>query len=47
MHQILPGGDLKLAENLLWSFGVGIGSTSAGEHIVFKSRFEFTFGREH
>jgi hypothetical protein len=47
VHQILPGGDLKLAKNLLWSFGVGIGTTPAGERLVYKSRFEFTFGRDH
>ncbi len=47
VHQILPGGDLKLAKNLVWSFGVGVGLTPAGNRIVYKSRFEFTFGRNH
>jgi hypothetical protein len=47
VHQILPGGDVKLAKNLLWSFGLGIGMTPAGERLVYKSRFEFTFGRDH
>jgi hypothetical protein len=44
VHQILPGGDVKLANNLTWSFGIGIGTTSAGNRIVYKSRIEFEFG---
>lgn len=44
LHQLLPGGDLKLAKNLEWSFGVGIGMTSAGNRLVYKSRFEISFG---
>ena len=44
IHQVLPGGDVKLAKNLTWSFGLGIGTTSAGNRIVYKSRFEFEFG---
>jgi hypothetical protein len=44
IHQILPGGDVKLAKNLVWSFGVGINTTSAGNRLVYKSRFEFSFG---
>jgi hypothetical protein len=44
IHQILPGGDLKLAKSVLWSFGVGIGATPAGNRLVYKSRFEITFG---
>jgi len=47
VHQILPGGDWKLAKNLVWSFGVGVGLTPAGNRLVYKSRFEFTFGRDH
>jgi hypothetical protein len=47
VHQILPGGDLKLAKNLVWSVGVGVGLTPAGNRIVYKSRFEYTFGRDH
>lgn len=42
-HQILPGGDLKLARNLEWSFGVGVAATGAGNRVVFKSRVEIFF----
>jgi hypothetical protein len=45
IHQFLPGGDLKLGEHVLWSFGVGIGATSAGNRLVYKSRIEIEFGR--
>jgi len=44
IHQILPGGDIRLTKNLLWSTGVGIGATPAGNRIVYKSRLEFNFG---
>ena len=44
LHQILPGGDLKLAKNVEWSFGVGIGTTPAGNRLVYKSRIEISFG---
>jgi hypothetical protein len=44
IHQILPGGDIKLAKNLVWSFGVGVNTTSAGNRVVYKSRFEYSFG---
>jgi len=43
-HQILPGGDVKLAKNVVWSFGVGVGATSAGNRLVYKSRIEVSFG---
>jgi hypothetical protein len=29
-HQILSGADVKLAKNLEWSFGIGIGTTADG-----------------
>jgi len=45
IHQFLPGGDLKLSDHVLWSFGVGIGATTAGNRLVYKSRFEIEFGR--
>ncbi|HEY2014865.1 MAG TPA: hypothetical protein VGH38_15265 [Bryobacteraceae bacterium] len=44
VHQILPGGDWKLAKNVEWSFGVGIGATPAGNRLVYKSRIEISFG---
>lgn len=45
-HQLLPGADWKLTEDLLWSFGIGVGLTSTEPRLVFKSRFEFAFGRK-
>jgi hypothetical protein len=45
VHQILPGGDWKVAKNLVWSAGVGIGLTPAGSRLVYKSRIEVSFGR--
>jgi hypothetical protein len=45
-HQLLPGGDWKLGEDFIWSFGIGAGLTSAEPHLVLKSRFEFGFGRK-
>lgn len=45
VHQFLPGGDLKLNEKVLWSLGVGIGATPAGNRLVLKSRLEIEFGR--
>jgi hypothetical protein len=45
-HQIFPGGDLNLTKNLVWSFGVGIGLTSAGDRLIYKSRLEYSFGRK-
>ena len=45
MHQILPGGDIRLWKNVLWSLGVGVGITPATDRIVYKSRLEISFGR--
>jgi hypothetical protein len=44
VHQIFPGADIRLSDRLLWSAGVGFGVTSAGPSLVYKSRFEFSFG---
>jgi hypothetical protein len=44
-HQLIPGGDLKLSDRLLWSFGVGVSTTGTGSRMVLKSRFEFSFDR--
>jgi hypothetical protein len=44
MHQILPGGDIRLRKNIIWSLGVGVGITPATDRIVYKSRLEFSFG---
>jgi hypothetical protein len=44
VHQILPGGDLRLGRNVMWSLGVGVGSTGAGDRLIYKSRLEVSFG---
>lgn len=40
VHQFYPGVDLKLASDLVVNAGVGFGTTSAGNRLVFKTRFE-------
>ena len=47
VHEFFGGGDIKLLDDLVWSAGVGLGATPAGPRLVFKSRFEFEFGRPH
>lgn len=44
-QQILPGGDIHLTKNLLWSVGLGIGLSPATDAIIYKSRLEFSFGK--
>jgi hypothetical protein len=44
MHQILPGGDIRLRKNIKWSLGIGFGVTPATDGIVLKSRLEISFG---
>jgi hypothetical protein len=44
-HQILPGADIRLRDDLVWSLGVGIGLTAEGNRLVYKSRLEWHFGR--
>ena len=46
VHQFYPGGDLKLAENIVWNFGIGIGATPAGNRLVYKSRIGILFGKK-
>ena len=46
IHQVIPGGDWKVSKNLLWSFGIGVGLTSAGHRLIYKSRLEYSFGRK-
>lgn len=45
-HQLLPGADWKITDELLWSFGIGLGLTATEPRLVFKSRFEFSFGKK-
>jgi hypothetical protein len=46
VHQMYPGTTLRLNDNLLWDFGVGVGLTSAGNRLVYKIRLEFSVGRK-
>ena len=46
VHQILPGGDWKVSKNFLWSFGIGVGLTPAGDRLIYKTRLEYSFGRK-
>lgn len=46
IHQIYPGGDWKISKNLLCSFGIGIGLTSTGDRLIYKTRLEYSFGRK-
>lgn len=47
IHIFLPGADFHWKERFTWSTGVGIGATPAGNRVVYKSRFEFEFGRRN
>lgn len=44
-HMLLPGGDFRLGNRVIWNVGVGFGLTSAGDQLVYKSRLEISFGR--
>lgn len=44
VHQLYPGGDLKLTENIVWNFGIG--ATPAGNRLVYKSRIGILFGKK-
>jgi hypothetical protein len=43
-HQIFPGADFRLRKNIVWNLGVGVGLTPFTDRIVYKSRFEISFG---
>ena len=47
IHQVFPGGDLKIGDRLTWSFGMGFGFTGTGSRLIWKSRFELSFGKKH
>jgi len=40
VHQFYPGVELRLGDDFTWNMGVGIGATSAGNKLVFKSAIE-------
>jgi hypothetical protein len=46
IHQIYPGGDVKLTKNLLLNLGIGVGLTSTADRLIYKSRLEYSFGRK-
>ena len=45
VHQFYPSVDVKLGDDFACSVGVGVGTTSAANRLVLKSRFEFPLGR--
>ena len=45
VHQLYPGVDLKLGDDLVVNVGVGFGTTTAGNRLVFKARGELPLGR--
>lgn len=45
-HQFYPSVDLKLGDDLAVNLGVGIGTATSGDRLVFKSRFEIPLGGE-
>lgn len=46
VHQFFPSLELHLGADLTLDVGVGVGTTSAGDRLVFKSRFEMPLGGE-
>ena len=45
VHQLYPGWDLQLNDNVVWNFGIGVGVTPAGNKLVYKSRIGILFGK--
>lgn len=43
VHQLFPGVDLRLGDELLLGLSVGAGTTTVGNRLVFASRLEFEF----
>jgi hypothetical protein len=43
VHQFFPGVDLRLGNEVMLGLSVGAGTTTAGNRLVFASRFEFEF----
>ncbi len=46
VHELFSGGDFRLARNVLWNLGIGVGTGPSGGILVYKSRIEFSFGRK-
>jgi hypothetical protein len=43
VHQLFPGGDWQITENVVFNFGVGFGLTDAGNRLVYKTRLGWLF----
>ena len=44
VHQLFPGADFQLRDNVVWNVGVGFGLTDAGNTRVLKMRLGWMFG---
>lgn len=44
IHQVFAGGDLRLANQVTWSFGAGFGLSEATNGFTVKSHLQFEFG---
>jgi hypothetical protein len=44
VHQFFPGIDWKLSEDATLNVGVGFGTTTAGDRLILKTRFEVPLG---
>lgn len=45
VHQLFPGADVSISENVVWNFGIGWGMTDAGNRLVYKTRIGILFGK--
>ena len=46
-HQLFPTADLRLGDEVSLHFGVGFGSMSSVDRLVFKTAFEMPLGGDH
>lgn len=46
-HQVYPTADLRLGDDISWHLGVGFGSATAGDRLVFKTAFEVPLIEKH
>ena len=46
-HQFYPTADILLGDDRSLHFGVGFGTMSAGDRLVFKAAFEMPLGEKH
>lgn len=47
VHLFFPGADLQITENIVWNLGIGLAATSAGNHLIYKTRIGVMFGRRN